>query len=92
MQKVAQALIVGGLANLGLGFAIALLMGSVFRADGFDSVARVLTFSIGNIVAGVILGVGFPLTIVGIILAWVSRSEAEVGEWEDEDAKSEASQ
>ena len=85
MQKVAQALIVGGIICLGIGLAIALLIGYVIRDESFTSVASLLTVSIGTNVAGVILGVGFPLTIMGIVLAWVSRPEAEVEEWEDED-------
>lgn len=84
MQKVAQALIVSGIICLGIGLAIALLIGYVIRDESFTSVASLLTVSIGTNVAGVILGVGFPLSIMGIVLAWVSRPEAEVEEWEDE--------
>ena len=83
MQKVAQALIVGGIISLLLGLAIALLIGYVIRDESFDSAAYLLTISIGTHVAAILFGVGFPVTIVGIVLAWVSRPEEEVEEWED---------
>ena len=83
MQRAAQALIIGGIISLGIGLAISLLIGYVIRDEGIDSTAGLLTISIGTNVAGVILGVGFPLTIVGIVLAWVYRPEVEDGEWDD---------
>ena len=83
MQRAAQALIIGGIISLGIGLAIALLIGYIFRSEGFDSAAELLTVTIGTNVAGVILGVGFPLTIVGIVLAWVYRPEVEDDEWDD---------
>ena len=82
MQRAAQALIIGGIISLGIGLAISLLIGYVIRDEGVDS-AGLLTISIGTNVAGVILGVGFPLTIVGIVLAWVYRPEVEDDEWDD---------
>ena len=83
MQRAAQALIIGGIISLGIGLAISLLIGYVIRDEGIDSTAGLLTISIGTNVAGVILGVGFPLTIVGIVLAWVYRPEVEDDEWDD---------
>ena len=83
MQRAAQALIIGGIISLGIGLAISLLIGYVIRDEGIDSTAGLLTISIGTNVAGVILGVGFPLTIVGIVLAWVYRTEVEDDEWDD---------
>ena len=83
MQRAAQALIIGGIISLGIGLAISLLIGYVIRDEGIDSTAGLLTISIGTNVAGVIFGVGFPLTIVGIVLAWVYRPEVEDDEWDD---------
>lgn len=83
MQRAAQALIIGGIISLGIGLAISLLIGYVIRDEGIDSTAGLLTISIGTNVAGVILGVGFPLTIVGIVLAWLYRPEVEDDEWDD---------
>lgn len=83
MQRAAQALIIGGIISLGIGLAISLLIGYVIRDEGIDSTAGLLTISIGTNVAGVILGVGFPLTIVGIVLAWVYRPEVKDDEWDD---------
>ena len=77
MQKVAQALIVGGIASLLIGLAVSLLIGYVVRDESLDHVAGLLTISIGTNVAGVAFGVGFPLTIAGLVLAWASRPEAE---------------
>ena len=82
MQRAAQALIIGGIISLGIGLAISLLIGYVIRDEGIDSTAGLLTISIGTNVAGVIFGVGFPLTIVGIVLAWVYRPEMEDDEWD----------
>lgn len=83
MQRAAQALIIGGIISLGIGLAISLLIGYVIRDEGIDSTAGLLTISIGTNVAGVILGVGFPLTIVRIVLAWVYRPEVKDDEWDD---------
>lgn len=88
IQRVAQALIVGGIISLGIGLAIALLIGYVIRNESFDSVASLLTVSIGTNVAGVVLGIGFPLTIVGIVLGFVSKPAAEAGEWEEGEVES----
>ena len=66
-------------------------MAGPFRRK-WDQASLPCLYSFSKLCVKPSLGVGFPLTIVGIILAWVSRSEAEVGEWEDEDAKSEESQ
>jgi TRAP-type uncharacterized transport system fused permease subunit len=85
MQKVAQALVIGGLISLAIGLAISLLIGYVVKDDNFESAARLLTLSIGTNVAGIIFGVGFPVTIVGIVLGWASRPEPEAEEWEDEE-------
>ena len=87
MQRAAQALIIGGIISLGIGLAIALLIGYVIRDEGIGSTAGLLTISIGTNVAGVILGAGFPLTIVGIVLAWVNRPEVEDDEWDDDDGE-----
>lgn len=84
MQKAAQALIIGGIISLAIGLVISLLIGYVIRDESFNSAASLLTLSIGTNVAGVIFGVGFPVTIVGIVLAWVSRPVPELEEWEDE--------
>ena len=89
MQRTAQALIVGGIISLALGVIISLLIGYVIRDESIDSTAGLLTISVGTNVAGVILGVGFPLTIVGIVLAWVHRPEVEDDEWDDEEEMSE---
>ena len=83
MERVAQALIVSGIISLAIGVVITLLIGYVIRDESIGSTAGLLTISIGTNVAGVILGVGFPLTIVGIVLAWVYRSEVEDDEWDD---------
>ena len=83
MQRTAQALIVGGIISLALGVIISLLIGYVIRDESIDSTAGLLTISVGTNVAGVILGVGFPLTIVGIVLVWVHRPEVEDDEWDD---------
>ena len=91
MQKVAQALIIGGMISLGIGLAISLLIGYVVRDESLGSLAGLLTVSIGTNVAGVLFGVGFPVTIVGIVLAWVSRPEPETEEWEEETGESSAS-
>ena len=85
MQKVAQALIVGGIISLGIGLVISLLIGYVIRDESIDSAAGLLTISIGTNVAGIIFGVGFPLTIVGIVLAWLYRPEVEDDDWDDEE-------
>ncbi len=83
MERVAQALIVSGIISLAIGVVITLLIGYVIRDESIASTAGLLTISIGTNVAGVILGVGFPLTIVGIVLACVYRSEVEDGDWDD---------
>ena len=83
VQKVAQALIVGGIATLAIGLIISLLIGYVVKGTGVDSVAGQLTYIIGAQVAGVVFGVGFPLTIVGVVLAWVSRPELDAEELDD---------
>ncbi len=83
MQRVAQTLILGGIISLAIGVVISLLIGYVIRDESIDSTAGLLTVSIGTNVAGVILGVGFPLTIVGIVLAWMYRNELEDDEWDD---------
>ena len=88
IQRVAQALIVGGIISLGIGLAIALLIGYVIRDESFDSVASLLTVSIGTNVAGVVLGIGFSLTIVGIVLGFICRPVAEAGECEEDDVES----
>ena len=83
MQRAAQALIIGGIISLGIGMAIALLIGYVISDERAVSTAGLLTISIGTNVAGVILGVGFPLTIVGIVLAWLYRPGVEDDDWDD---------
>ena len=83
MQRVAQTLMLGGIISLAIGVVISLLIGYVIRDESFGSTAGLLTLSIGTNVAGVILGVGFPLTIVGIVLAWMYRNEPEDDEWDD---------
>ena len=88
IQGVAQALIVGGIISLGIGLAIALLIGYVIRDESFNSVASLLTVSIGTNVAGVVLGIGFSLTIMGIVLGFISRPVAETGECEEDDVES----
>ena len=94
MQKAAQALIIGGLISLGIGLAISLLIGYLLEDNALDTVARQMTVSIGINVAGVIFGVGFPVAIVGIVLAWMSKPEPEAerldeldeeDEWGEED-------
>ncbi len=85
MQRAAQALIIGGMISLAVGLVISLLIGYVIRDESIDSTAGLLTVSIGTNVAGVIFGVSFPLTILGIVLAWVSRPEAEAAEWEEDE-------
>ena len=88
IQGVAQALIVGGIISLGIGLAIALLIGYVIRDESFNSVASLLTVSIGTNVAGVVLGIGFSLTIVGIVLGFISRPVSEAGECEEDEVES----
>ena len=77
-------MMIGGIISLVIGLAISLLISYVIRDEGFNSTASLLTLSIGTSVAGVIFGVGFPMTVVGIVLAWVSRPDEGPDGWEDE--------
>ncbi len=101
VEKIAKAIILSGIITIAVGVAMCLVIGFVLSLPRLGSASDQLTYTTGILAASVLLGVGFPMIIVGIILAWISphlysvNPYARTGEsrnWDLESSKGPAAQ
>ncbi len=82
--KVADALVLSGIASFVLGIVIVVLMWYVITGDGIgESTALQLTWTIGLSASGILLGVGLAMTITGMALDWTTRNMPSSEEWSE---------
>ena len=88
--KVADALVLSGMASFVLGVVIAGLLGYVVTRENIgEPIPLQLIWTIGLSASGILLGVGLTMTITGLALDWTTRKMPSTEEWSEPEREDE---